>query len=90
MLIARYYFWLLIYHLVTIHRQKPFHFISGLLLCPMHFLLRFMQNPAEFPEKVVRAVDNLGHMWAQEMAIPAPAFVRKQFMLLQSDARKQL
>jgi hypothetical protein len=37
MLILRYYFWAVVYHMTTFYRQHPLVFVRGLVMLPWHF-----------------------------------------------------
>jgi hypothetical protein len=86
-MLVRYFAWLLVYHLLTFYKQKPWAFFLGLALWPYHIISRHMLYPREFHKEVVRnGISALKSYWEIEGAVTPPSFVKKQFAALEREA----
>lgn len=88
MLIAKYSFWTLMYHLSTILKQNPLRFIADLFRLVLNFLVRFSEPVYYHPTMVVNGVDGLVGYWKTNQTIPPPEFVKNGFLKLREEAVK--
>jgi hypothetical protein len=90
MLMLRYWMLLLLFQLVTFYKQKPWHFLLGIVLWPYHFISRWMLPTEKHPLMVANGIQVLAVMWVLDEVVAPPHFVQKRFLRLQEDAFKQL
>jgi hypothetical protein len=88
MIVIRYFFWTLVYHLVTFYKQKPLAFLIGCLLWPYHVISRIAHPPELHKEIVSNGIEALKSYWQIEGAVLPPAFVRKRFVALEREVRQ--
>lgn len=82
MIVIKYFFWSLMYQLLTFYKQKPHVFFIGLLLIIFNFF-RVLSYPLELQvDSIKNGVEALKNYWKSQNAIPAPEFIKKRFVEL--------
>lgn len=81
-IIVRYFFWVLMSHLLTFYKQRPINFIVGLVLWPYHVVDRFFYPPELHKEMVANGLEAIRSYWQIEGAVIPPTFVRNRFEAL--------
>lgn len=79
MIVVRYFWWVVVFHIVTVHKQAPWHFFIGLLVTPLHFLVCLSAKPDIRREAVRVGAHAVVAAWRENTLPPAPAFIRKRF-----------
>lgn len=87
MIVIRYFFWLMLYHLLTFYKQRPVAFLIGCVMMPYYALDRFFHPPDLHKEIVSNGVDGLKSYWQVDGAIAPPNFVRERFEALRREAQ---
>ncbi len=87
-MIIRYFFWLLMFHLLTFYKQKPVAFFIGIVLWPWHALNAFFHAPDLHKEMVENGVEGLKSYWQIPGAITPPRFVQRKFEELGREASR--
>jgi hypothetical protein len=88
MILIRFYFWLLVFHLATFYKQSPLPFFRGLVWLPF-FFVKSMASPTEDAIQVIVGVDNLKRCWESNLIATPPKFVARRLEALLGEAQSQ-
>lgn len=87
MIIIRYFFWLLVYQLVTFYKMNPWEFFKGMVYWPFLLVSRFLAPPQHHKYLVAGGIEGLKHYWSLEGSIPAPSFIVRRLDALELEVR---
>jgi hypothetical protein len=85
-LIARYFLWSLVIHVVTAFQVWPWQFFWGLVQWPYLFYRYLCLPVGVYRALVILGVDNMQHMWEHNTLPEPPRWFRHKFLALKTEA----
>jgi hypothetical protein len=76
--IVKFFFWLLVFHILTAHRHTPWAFVAGLVVTPFHFVRCICLSVDDQRGAARAGVNALVSAWESGMISPPPAWIERR------------